>query len=98
MAKNTLKTPFGKWISSINRKKLLKQADILKQDYYTKKLTTESYLKIMLFSRLHETESLHAISDALLDKGFQRVLGFDLSEDQISNINHSRWAIELFFK
>src|SRR5699024_11886674 len=64
MDKNTLKTSFGKWISPVNMKKLSEQVNILNQDYYTKKLTTEAYLKIMLFAQLHETESLHAISDA----------------------------------
>src|SRR5690554_3816091 len=89
MDKNTLKTSFGKWISPINMKKLSKQVDILKQDYYTKKLTTESFLKIMLFAQLHETESLHAISDALLDEDFQKAVGFDsISASQLSRKNN----------
>ncbi len=50
MDKNALKTSFGKWISPINMKKLSQQVDILNQDYYTKKLTTEAYLKIMVFA------------------------------------------------
>src|SRR5690625_1729979 len=88
MDKNTLKTSFGKWISPLNMKKLAKQVDILRQDYYTKKLTTEAYLKIMLFAQLHETESLHAISDALLDEGFQQALGFEsISASQLSRKN-----------
>src|SRR5690625_1146001 len=70
-------------------KKLSKQMDILKQDYYTKKLTTESFLKIMLFAQLHETESLHAISDALLDEDFQQALGFQsISASQMSRKNN----------
>ena|SRR5690625_1643728 len=89
MDKNTRKTSFGKWISPINMKKLLKQVDILKQDYYTKKLTTKSYLKIMLFAQLHETESLHAISYALLDEDFQRTLGYEsISASQLSRKNN----------
>lgn len=89
MVKNTLKTSFGKWISSINMKKLSQQVDILNQDYYTKKLTTEAYLKIMLFAQLHETESLHAISDALLDEDFQQALGFQsISASQLSRKNN----------
>lgn len=89
MDKNTLKTSFGKWISPINMKKLSKQVDILKQDYYTKKLTTESFLKIMLFAQLHETESLHAISDALLDEDFQKAVGFNsISASQLSRKNN----------
>src|SRR5690625_1028899 len=83
------KTSFVKLISPINMKKLSKQVDILKQDYYTKKLTTESFLKIMLFAQLHETESLHAISDALLDEDFQKAVGFDsISASQLSRKNN----------
>ena len=89
MDNNTLKTSFGKWISPINMKKLSKQVDILKQDYYTKKLTTEPFLKIMLFAQLHETESLHAISDALLDDDFQKAVGFEsISASQLSRKNN----------
>src|SRR5690625_4293388 len=89
MDKNTLKTSFGKWISPINMKKLSKQVDILKQDYYTKKLTTESFIKIMLFAQLHEAESLHAISDALLDEDFQKAVGFEsISASQLSRKNN----------
>src|SRR5690625_4334329 len=89
MDKNTQKTSFGKWISTINLKKLSKQVDILKQDYYTKKLTTKAFLKLMLFAQLHETESLHAISDALLDEDFQKVLGFrSISASQLSRKNN----------
>ncbi len=89
MDKNTLKTSFGKWISPINMKRLSKQVDILNQDYYTKKLTTEAYLKIMLFAQLHETESLHAISDALLDEDFQKSVGFNsISASQLSRKNN----------
>src|SRR5690625_3504702 len=89
MDKNTLKTSFGKWISPINMKKLYEQVDMLKQDYYTKKLTAESFLKIMLFAQLHETESLHAISDALLDEDFQQAVGFEaISASQLSRKNN----------
>src|SRR5690625_1606803 len=89
MDKNTLKTSFGKWISPINMKKLSKQVEILQQDYYTKKLTTEAYLKAMLFAQLHETESLHAISNALLDEDFQEALRFEsISVSQLSRKNN----------
>lgn len=89
MDKNTLKTSFGKWISPVNMKILSEQVDILNQDYYTKKLTTEAYLKIMLFAQLHETESLHAISDALLDDNFQKAVGFEsISASQLSRKNN----------
>src|SRR5690625_7163588 len=43
----------------------------------------------MLFTQLHETESLHAISDALLDEDFQKVLGFrSISASQLSRKNN----------
>src|SRR5690606_22547180 len=46
-------------------------------------------LKIMLFAQLHETESLHAISDALLDEDFQKVVGFEsISASQLSRKNN----------
>ena len=77
MDKNTLKTSFGKWISPINTKKLLKQVEESKQDYYTKKLTTEAYIKLLLLAQLQGFESLEAMSDALVDDGLQKALGFD---------------------
>src|SRR5699024_6507345 len=70
-------------------KNLSKQVDFLNQDYYTKKLTTESFLKIMLFAQLHETESLHAMSDALLNEDFQKAVGFNsISASQLSRKNN----------
>src|SRR5690625_4415073 len=79
-------------ISRINLKKFSNHVDILKQDYYTKKLTTESFLKIMLFAQLHETESLHAISDALLDEDFQKVVGVERSEERrVGKELYAKW-------
>src|SRR5690625_1615290 len=89
MDKNRLKTSFCKWISPINFKNLYEQVQLLNQDYYTKKLTTEAYLKLMLFSQLHETESLHAMSDALLDDDLQKALGIEsISASQLSRKNN----------
>src|SRR5690625_4362829 len=43
----------------------------------------------MLFAQLHETESLHAISDALLDDDLQQALGFEaISASQLSRKNN----------
>lgn len=43
----------------------------------------------MLFAQLHETESLHAISDALLDEDFQKVVGVEsISASQLSRKNN----------
>ncbi|WP_246218531.1 DUF4372 domain-containing protein, partial [Litoribacterium kuwaitense] len=75
---------YGKWVSPINIQNLPEQVEHLKQDYYTKKLTTEAYIKL-LFAQLHELESLHAISDALLDEDLQKTLGFEsISASQLS--------------
>ena len=81
MDKNTLKSSFGKWISPINTKKLLKQVEESKQDYYTKKLTTEAYIKLKLYvsshSRLHYytnilgTPVLYAFSATALSLAYQ---------------------------
>src|SRR5699024_1498307 len=77
MDKNTLKSSFGKWVAPINTKNLLEQVEESKQDYYTKKLTTEAYIKLMLLAQLQGFESLEAMSDALVDDGLQKALGFD---------------------
>lgn len=85
MDKNTLISSFGKWVSSLNIQKLTEQVNEHKQDYYTKKLTTEAYIKLMLVAQLHEFESLEEISDALLDEDLQKVLGFEsISTSQLS--------------
>lgn len=89
MDKNTLLSSFGKWVSPINGQKLSKLVKEHNQDYYTKKLTTEAYLKLMLFAQLHEVESLHAMSDALLDDDLQATLEFEsISASQISRRNN----------
>jgi len=106
MDKNTRKTSFGKWIAPINTKKLLKQVENNKQDYYTKKLTTESYIKLMLLAQLQGFESLEAMSDALIDDGLQKVLGFEsISKSQLSRKNNevnpailSRLFLELVYQ
>lgn len=43
----------------------------------------------MLFAQLHETESLHAMSDALLNEDFQKAVGFNsISASQLSRKNN----------
>lgn len=89
MDKNTLISSFGKWVSPIDIEKISEQVKELKQDYYTKKLTTESYIKLLLFAQLHEVESLEAMSDALLDEELQKALGFEsISASQLSRKNN----------
>ena len=89
MDKNTLKSSFGKWISPINTKILFEQVEESKQDYYTKKLTTEAYIKLMLLAQLQGFESLEDMSDALIDDGLQKALGFEsISKSQLSRKNN----------
>ena len=77
MDKNTLISSFGKSVSPINIQKLTDQVKESKQDYYTKKLTTEAYIKLLLVAQLHEFESLVEMSDALVDEDLQKTLGFE---------------------
>ncbi|MFC4620597.1 IS4 family transposase [Camelliibacillus cellulosilyticus] len=89
MDKNTLNSSFGKWVSPINIQQLTEQVREQKQDYYTKKLKTEAFIKLLLFAQLHETESLQEMSDALIDEDLQKTLGFQsISASQLSRKNN----------
>ncbi|WP_230130278.1 IS4 family transposase [Bacillus sp. CECT 9360] len=61
------------------------QVKMMKLDYYTKKLTTESFLKLLLFAQLEEIESLHALGDCLFDDQLQK--GIDLDSISISQLS-----------
>ena len=50
MDKIRRKTSFGQWFSPINLQLFEENVKTLKFDYYTKKLTTESFLKLLLFA------------------------------------------------
>jgi putative transposase len=50
----------------------------------TKKLTTEFFLKLLLFAQLNEIESLHALGDCLFDDQLQK--GIDLDSISISQL------------
>lgn len=85
MDKDTRKTSFEQWLSPISLKLLDAQVKALKLDYYTKKLTTESFLKLLLFAQLEAVESLHALSDCLFDDNLQAGVGLDsISISQLS--------------
>jgi IS4 transposase len=85
MDKITRKTSFGQWFSPINLQLFEEQVKTMKLDYYTKKLTTESFLKLLLFAQLQEIESLHALSDSLFDDQLQK--GIDLDSISISQLS-----------
>lgn len=85
MDKITRKTSFGQWFSPINLQLFEEKVKTLKLDYYTKKLTTESFLKLLLFAQLQEVESLHALGDCLFDNHLQK--GIDLDSISISQLS-----------
>ncbi|MFC0561990.1 IS4 family transposase, partial [Halalkalibacter alkalisediminis] len=61
------------------------QVKTLKLDFYTKKLTTESFLKLLLYAQLEEVESLHALSDCLFNDQLQKGINLDsISISQLS--------------
>ena len=85
MDKITRKTSFGQWFSPINLQLFEENVKTMKLDYYTKKLTTESFLKLLLFAQLQEVESLHALSDCLFDDHLQKEIDLDsISISQLS--------------
>jgi IS4 transposase len=85
MDKITRKTSFGQWFSPINLLLFEEQVKTMKLDYYTKKLTTESFLKLLLFAQLEEVESLHALNDCLFDDQLQKEINLDsISISQLS--------------
>jgi IS4 transposase len=85
MDKITRKTSFGQWFSPINLSLFEKHVKTMKLDHYTKKFTTDSFLKLLLFGQLHETESLHALSDCLFDDQLQDEIQLDsISVSQLS--------------
>jgi len=98
MDKITRKTSFGQWFSPINLQLFEEQVKTTKLDYYTKKLTTESFLKLLLFAQLEEIESLHVLSDCLFDDQLQK--GIDLNSISISQLSRRLNGInpELFQK
>ncbi|SUV00559.1 transposase IS4 family protein [Cytobacillus firmus] len=83
--KITRKNSFGQWFSPIDSQLFEEQVKTLKLDFYTKKLTTESFLKLLLFAQLQEVESLHALSDCLFDDKLQQAIDLDsISISQLS--------------
>ena len=85
MDKITPKTSFGQWFSPINLQLFEEQVKTMKLHHYTKKLTTDSFLKLLLFAQLQEVESLHALGDCLFDDQLQQ--GIDLDSISISQLS-----------
>lgn len=77
MDKITRKTSFEQWFSPISNKLFENQVKNLYLDYYTKKLHMASFMKLLLFAQLHETESLRALSDCIFSEGLRHVTSLD---------------------
>ena len=73
MDKFTRKTSFEQWFSPISSTKLAELVEIHQLNTYTKKLHMASFLKLLLFAQLNETESLRAISETLFSDDLQKV-------------------------
>ena len=72
MDKFTRKTSFEQWFSPISSTQIEKLVEIHQLNYYTKKLHIASFLRLLLFAQLNETESLRALSDTLLSDDLQK--------------------------
>lgn len=72
MDKFTRKTSFEQWISPISSTKIEELVESYQLNYYTKKLHITSFLRLLLFAQLNETESLRAISDTLFSDSLQK--------------------------
>lgn len=77
MDKSTRKTSFIQWLAPINQKLFEEQVNIHQLNHYTKKLHMDSFMSLMLFAQLHETDSLRAISDAVFSEDLQQAIGLD---------------------
>ena len=77
MDKFTRKTSFEQWFSPINRPLFDDLVKIHQLNHYTKKLYMASFMKLLLYAQLHETESLRALSDAVFSEELQRATGLE---------------------
>jgi IS4 transposase len=77
MDKITRKTSFEQWLSPISDKLFEEQVKRLQLDYYTKKLHMASFMKVLLFAQLHETESLRALSDCVFSEELQHATNLE---------------------
>ena len=75
MDKFTRKTSFEQWFSPINRPLFDDLVKIHQLNHYTKKLYMASFMKLLLYAQLHETESLRALSDAVFSEELQQATG-----------------------
>lgn len=77
MDKFTRKTSFEQWLSPISSGKIEGLVEAHQLNHYTKKLHFESFLKLLVFAQLNETESLRALSDTLFSDDLQRATALE---------------------
>lgn len=77
MDKITQKTSFEQWFSPISNDLFEEQVKTYQLNYYTKKLYMASFMKLLLFAQLHETESLRALSDCVFSEELQNAMNLD---------------------
>jgi len=78
MDKITRKTSFEQWFSPISTEKMQEYVESHQLNYYTKKLYMVSFLKILLYAQLNETESMRAVRDAMFSEELQQLTNLDL--------------------
>jgi len=74
MDKSTRKTSFTQWMAPLNPTLFEEQVAIHHLNAYTKKLYMASFMKLLLYAQLHQTESLRAISDAVFSDELQNAV------------------------
>ncbi len=88
MDKITPKTSFGQWFSPINLQLFEENVKTMKLDHYTKKLTTDSFLKLLLYSQL--SRRLNTINPEIFQQLF-----LDLVVQIHRKTNHSKITMPL---
>ena len=84
MDKITRKTSFEQWFSPISTEKMQEYVESHQLNYYTKKLYMVSFLKILLYAQLNETESIRAVRDAMFSEELQQLTDLDsISNSQL---------------
>lgn len=77
MDKFTRKTSFEQWFSPINQILFEEQVKTHQLNYYTKKVYMASFMRLLLYAQLYETESLRALSDCVFSEELQNATNLD---------------------
>lgn len=85
MDKNTINNSFWQWASPMNMKLIDDYIQKHHVDYYSKKLNALSFIFLLLHAQLKELKSLREISDCMISKDLQDLVGFEsISYSQLS--------------